>query len=463
MKKLLLFFLLFFSIASFAQGNFFQITNGNRNISLICTSDSGYAINGYIEYFNGNEFVITKTNKNGVVEWSYINNQFDGQDSSNDLSKIIQSFDNGFIGVGGIQANTGPSNYNFLIVKLNSSGNLLWRKQFDFGLLDGFETFVENTDSTFIASGITSVSGIGYNVLVKFNIDGDTLWTKKIPITANFGGITQIVIEGMNYFLLSVGDTVSSSLKRRIAKMNKNGNLLWIKDSPDSASVTYYNSDFRMTKDSFLLALNIMSTPLNGNFPQVSKYDLQGNLIANFHTQFDVTSFGSDSTTIGDIGFIGNDTTYFGSENFYTHITKSYLAHSFNNIDYYNFISDKDKNIVACGRVNDPFNGYLAFVSKGEGSNSVGLSRISNNFIRPYFYPNPTSDFLNISLNPQSIKKLKQYSIAIYNSLGILLFSEENIVTPLHQINVSQFAKGFYYSELKNNGQQIATIKFIIN
>jgi hypothetical protein len=61
-------------------------------------------------------------------------------------------------------------------------------------------------------------------------------------------------------------------------------------------------------------------------------------------------------------------------------------------------------------------------------------------------YPNPTSDFINISSNPY-----KEGSYKIYNSQG---FEIQNGNTSGDAVNVSSLSKGIYFFEF-NNGEKL--------
>ncbi|MBK9477496.1 MAG: hypothetical protein IPP56_03390 [Bacteroidetes bacterium] len=82
MKKNLILLILLITLRASAQLNPF-ITNlpGERMVSFECTKDGGYIANTV-----SNNYAITKLDSNGQIKWTYINNQFDGTDSSNGLA-----------------------------------------------------------------------------------------------------------------------------------------------------------------------------------------------------------------------------------------------------------------------------------------------------------------------------------------------------------------------------------------
>lgn len=65
-------------------------------------------------------------------------------------------------------------------------------------------------------------------------------------------------------------------------------------------------------------------------------------------------------------------------------------------------------------------------------------------------YPNPISDLLLINNDSK-----EQYDIRVYNSLGQVLYQEENIYETNKQIEVSTFSKGLLIINIKSNNKVI--------
>lgn len=71
-------------------------------------------------------------------------------------------------------------------------------------------------------------------------------------------------------------------------------------------------------------------------------------------------------------------------------------------------------------------------------------------------YPNPVSNRLNINL-PENYRE--NVSVAIYNSIGAMIFIEHNITAVDHQVNVSELNAGMYIVTV-SNGKENITQKF---
>ncbi|MDA7804128.1 T9SS type A sorting domain-containing protein, partial [Crocinitomix sp.] len=85
----------------------------------------------------------------------------------------------------------------------------------------------------------------------------------------------------------------------------------------------------------------------------------------------------------------------------------------------------------------------------------LGIERIANNSFK--LYPNPASTNVYIANNNQ----IEILSIQLYNSLGQLVFVDENATNTDYVMDVSEMAKGVYYIAL-NAQNQVQTIKLII-
>ena len=85
------------------------------------TKDGGYIVGGYTDSFGAGsgDFLVVKLNRNGNKEWA---KTFGGSDEDEPLS-VQQTKDGGYI-IAGATKSFGAGGYDFLIIKLDKSGNI---------------------------------------------------------------------------------------------------------------------------------------------------------------------------------------------------------------------------------------------------------------------------------------------------------------------------------------------------
>jgi len=185
------------------------------------TLDSGYVILTKSNYFDPTRPVLwlIKTDKNLDTLWS---KTLPSVIIWDDIFKytIIQTSDSGFVITGSTSGNNGA----VLILKLDFLGNIEWQKGFDLDLGgdDWGVAVIEENNGYLVLDFGNSVS------LIKTDLNGDSLWTKKIlsqvdrgtSMHSSFDG-TYIITGYTNEFH---GDT------GWILNVDNYGNLLWKKE-----------------------------------------------------------------------------------------------------------------------------------------------------------------------------------------------------------------------------------------
>jgi len=167
----------------------------DKAYSIQQTDDGGFIVAGYTYSKNGDvlenngryDYWIVKLNNLRVIKWQKC---FGGKGSDCAYS-IQQTDDGGFIVAGETSSNDGDVSGNhgkidYWVVKLNSSGDIQWKKCFGGKGIDKAYSIQQTDDGGFIVAGETSsndgdVSGnhgkIDYWV-VKLNSSGDIEWKK---------------------------------------------------------------------------------------------------------------------------------------------------------------------------------------------------------------------------------------------------------------------------------------------
>jgi YD repeat-containing protein len=196
-------------------------------VSAQQTTDGGYILGGYTSSFGaGNyDYWLIKTDSTGNAIW----NKTYGGAEHDYLASVQQTSDGGYI-LGGSSSSFGAGNYDYWLIKTDSTGNTEWNKTYGGPLADQGGLVQQTTDGGYILSGGTYSYGAGNRdiLLIKLDSLGNQLWNNT------FGGIdyehpysTQqtddngYVIIGRTYSF-GVGDSDVWLLK-----VDSNGNLLW--------------------------------------------------------------------------------------------------------------------------------------------------------------------------------------------------------------------------------------------
>jgi len=154
----------------------FGIGTSTSAFSVTNTNDGGFAITGNINS-NNNDILVAKFNSLGNTQWT---RTIGG--SSYDISySITETSDNGLVVTGGTMS-YGNGNFDLIIAKFDSSGNLLWTKTLGGSNEDFAFSVIETSDNNLVTTGWTkSYGGSDKDVLVvKFDNNGNEIWTKTI-------------------------------------------------------------------------------------------------------------------------------------------------------------------------------------------------------------------------------------------------------------------------------------------
>jgi len=228
--------------------------------ALTETNDNGYLITGVLDVsasggqgnskslntqHAGGDYWAIKLNTNGDKEWS----KFFGGTFTDTPYDVVQTQDNGYLIVGSsdsddvdIKGNQGT--YDFWVVKISESGNLLWEKSFGGSQIDEAWGVLASNDGNFIIVGdtrsndkdVTNNNGAADAFVIKITPNGDLIWRKSFGGTS-FDTARSISKSNDGGFLIS-GSSRSSDgdvLKNNgqndawVFKINNIGDLEWQK------------------------------------------------------------------------------------------------------------------------------------------------------------------------------------------------------------------------------------------
>ncbi len=194
--------------------------------SIQQTSDGGYIVAGYTRSFGaGGDALIIKLNSSGNIQWS----RAIGGTNDDIAYSIQQTSDGGYI-VAGWTNSFGAGNYDFLIIKLNSSGNIQWSRAIG-GIDDDYASSIQQTsDGGYIVAGSTTRFGADiYDALIiKLNSSGNIQWSRVIAGTNN--DIAESIQQTSDGGYIVAGWTYSFGAGNSdafIIKLNSSGNIQW--------------------------------------------------------------------------------------------------------------------------------------------------------------------------------------------------------------------------------------------
>ncbi|WP_277016742.1 T9SS type A sorting domain-containing protein [Flavobacterium lindanitolerans] len=171
--------------------------------SIIQTADGGYMLAGSSnstatgdkteKRYGESDYWVIKTDKFGTIEWQKVY----GGEGDEQLKTMLQTLDGNYILAGNSASETtgnkNASNKNgidFWLLKIDSSGEILWQETYDVGKTDLLASLVENEDGSFLIGGHAmsetatdkkkDKEDINDYVAIKINEKGEEQWRKTL-------------------------------------------------------------------------------------------------------------------------------------------------------------------------------------------------------------------------------------------------------------------------------------------
>lgn len=324
--------------------------------TIIQTNDNGYIVGGYSnsniygdksEPNLGNfDYWIVKLDSLGAIEWQ----NTIGGNSYDYLYKIEQTFDNGYIlggasssGISGdksevsISSGAGLPTLDYWIVRLDSTGNILWQNTIGGNSADYLYDIKENIDGGFIIAGASS-SGISADKTLP-SFGSLDFWVLKISSTGNiiwqsvYGGDLEEGLEMVSLELTNYGYTIAGSSSSSISgnKTEANigindywvisidtlGAILWQKDIGGNLNDKLFSMVATNDGGYFLGGQSNSNTSGDKNEDNIGNGDywvvrLTGNCMTNtYYEDFDGDGFGNELVYINNCtaptGYVNNN------------------------------------------------------------------------------------------------------------------------------------------------------------
>ncbi len=165
----------------------------------------------------------------------------------NTLKSLTVDKDNNIYVTGSI-SNTITGNFDILLLKYSSEGNLLNFKSYDFGKDEGEDIKFNSNYNTIYITG-TVYNGSNYDaVLIKVDSNGNSIWTQTYDNGYNEYAEKLAISDDYIYLLCQSYNSITSNYDINILKYDKNGNNLW-NSYYDIETNSEYPEDIKISSD----------------------------------------------------------------------------------------------------------------------------------------------------------------------------------------------------------------------
>jgi len=244
--------------------------------SLVQTSDGGYALAGYTNSFGagGSDFWLIKTDSQGNMKWM----QTYGGTNYDSAWSIRETSDGGYVLAGETRPGAGWSDY--LLVKTNSNGNMLWSKTYGGTKSDSAFCVVQASDGGYAVVGYTLSYGAGGADfwLVKTDASGNKLWAKTYGGSSGDYAYSLVQASDAGYTL--TGYTYSFGAGNAdfwLVKTDSAGNMQWSK-TYGGTNNDYSRSIVKTSDNCYVIVGYTYSFGVGGTDYWLVKTDASGNL-----------------------------------------------------------------------------------------------------------------------------------------------------------------------------------------
>ncbi|MCF8296568.1 MAG: T9SS type A sorting domain-containing protein [Saprospiraceae bacterium] len=247
------------------------------------SSDSPISGEKTISSYGANDYWLIKLDSLGNIQWQKVYGG-SGEERAISIIKmkngnyIIGGYSDS--DSSGVKSENSRGSWDYWIVCIDSIGNLLWDKTLGGSSWDIFSSFIKTFDNEILISGASASSvsgdrtayhyGMGDIWLVKLDTTGNIIWNKSYGGNDNDGG--GVILEKNNFFyIISSSESGISGVKSEVSrgdndfwilKINKSGTIVWdktigggLRDSPSSAS---------FVDDNNILISGISNSPISG-------------------------------------------------------------------------------------------------------------------------------------------------------------------------------------------------------
>jgi len=343
-----------------------------------------------------------------------------------------------------------------LIVKIDSSENILWSKYFT-PIKGGIQDMVQTQDSGYaIAANIKNATAS----LIKTDKNGDVLWAKSY---FRPHGFIHNVLENTDGTMLLTGN-IDSSLNASplfFVKLNQSGNVIWAKTF--GGNIRHYASITKNTQDEGFITLATLARPSHNDDLILIKTDANGDTLwIRAHGSPQSWEYGQSIEQLNDKGYIITGVT---NNNIPVPLSSLYVIRtdSFGHTDSLceeyslqltiNNITVNDSNFTVTSvpftvHTNVPDTSSQSFFTYDyDGCHLDAIPELYLEQTAPLLiYPNPSEGRFTIDMKMNTPLKTE---IEIYNINGKKVYSAYT-VDASSDIDLTGFSRGLYFVKMSN-------------
>jgi hypothetical protein len=227
--------------------------------SMIPTRDGGYALAGTDYSSELPSIWLIKTDSAGHLQWK---SSF-GEKFGYVVTQVVQTTDDNYAIVGYAYSENRTrirvNSADIMLLKISSSGNLLWEKMYNLGISNNcHKSIVQTSDGGYI---LTDNTNPNYTpTVIKTDSNGSVQWTKTYDNTGNFdpfgpqigaSGKLNSVIASSDGGLVFAGET--DFLQVWVLKTDASGGIQWNQTYGDRDQYGYQQSCLIQSSDGALL------------------------------------------------------------------------------------------------------------------------------------------------------------------------------------------------------------------
>jgi len=192
------------------------------------TSDGGYIVVGRTLSFSAGTAWVLKLNSSGSIVWQKV---YGGTGNVASPDTVQQTSDGGYIIAGEMMA-IGSTTMAGWVLKLDGSGTVLWQNTYNANQFDHFYFVQQTSDSGYIVAGLSSTTTLpltSYAWIVKLSSSGSVVWNKTYGVTgSDYAAIVRQTSDG-GYIVAGAIGLVSGNSNTWVLKLDSSGNVMWQK------------------------------------------------------------------------------------------------------------------------------------------------------------------------------------------------------------------------------------------